>query len=207
MIPYVKKMFITPPRPHIVVGVGELGQLKGWLVQIKKNGTNTVIFVSPDKEVTAMTRHGAEHKAWKPTAKSTAWFKRLPGKGWYVINAELLHSKVPGIRDTHYIHDILVCDGELLLGTTYAQRYALLQRLFWTKEAAGTLTQSHVVLDENTWLVRNVRGSQKKIFESLTAPEDEGIVFKNPQGIFNLTDGKGAPWLAKCRRPKANYSR
>lgn len=147
-----------------------------------------------------MGRHNNEHKQWQFTPPTAAIFKSLPGKGWYVINAELLHSKVVGLRDINYIHDILVEDGEYLLGTTYAQRYARLLMLFLKGQEQ---TESHFVLDDHTWLAKNHKGSFKSLFKSLDRPEDEGLVLKNPEGKLAPKDNSG--WTVKCRRPQKNF--
>jgi hypothetical protein len=200
---YDKFTYIFPPRAESAIPPNLLKayQRTNWIAQVKKNGTNSVIFVSPDKEVFAMGRHNNEHKQWNFTSESAAIFKAMPGKGWNVVNAELLHSKVPGIRDINYIHDILVEDGEYLIGTTYAERYSRLLMLFLHERHAPKT--SHFILNENTWLARNHEGSFRKLFDSLTDPEDEGIVLKNMTGRLSPKDNSG--WTVKCRRPHKNF--
>lgn len=200
---YEKFTYIFPPRAETAIPPNLLKayQRKHWTAQVKKNGTNSVIFVSPEKKVFAMGRHNNDHKQWSFTPETAAIFKALPGKGWYVINAELLHSKVSGIRDINYIHDILVDDGEYLLGTTYAQRYSRLLMLFLHDTA--TTTYSHFVLDKHTWLARNHDGSFAELYDSLTNPEDEGIVLKNMLGRLAIKGNGG--WTVKCRRPHKNF--
>ncbi|CAM6055322.1 unnamed protein product [Sphagnum tenellum] len=83
------------------------------------NGTASVLAISPDRQIVAMNRHREEHKLWTPTAANIADFAKLPGKGWYVFVAELMHSKVPGIKNVNYVHDILVADGKHLTGETF----------------------------------------------------------------------------------------
>jgi hypothetical protein len=202
-VPYTKFIYLTPPRPENAIPPSRLKtfERKHWIAQIKKNGTNSVIFVSPEKKVTAMGRHNNEHKQWQFTPESAAIFKALPGTGWYVINAELMHSKVPGIRDINYIHDVLVEDGDYLLGTTYAQRYSRLLMLFLHNNTE--MTQSHFALDRNTWLVRNHPQGFRELFDSLSAPEDEGLVLKNTLGRLAPKDNSG--WNVKCRRPHKNF--
>jgi hypothetical protein len=202
-IPYNKFTYISPPRAESAIPPNLLKayQRTNWIAQVKKNGTNSVIFVSPDKEVTAMGRHNNEHKQWQFTPESSAIFKTLPGRGWYVINAELMHSKVAGIRDINYIHDVLVEDGEYLLGSTYAQRYSRLLMLFLHKKPSGPI--SHFILDDHTWLARNHEGSFIDLFNSLDAPEDEGIVLKNMQGHLSPKNNNG--WTVKCRRSHKNF--
>src|ERR1700756_4000556 len=125
--------YLTPPRTEAKIPPSLLSMYEegGWLAQVKKNGTNSVIFVPPTREPFAYNRHGERHKAWEFDAESARFFKKLPGRNWYVFNAELLHSKVSGgPRNTNYLHDVLVYDGTYLLGRTYLERYNLLFKAF-----------------------------------------------------------------------------
>jgi hypothetical protein len=198
--------FISPPRAEQKISTMLLPfyERRGWQAQIKKNGTSSLIFVAPNKELVTKTRHGEDHKAWQVTPGSGAIFKRLPGKGWYVINAELLHSKTPHIKDTHYIYDVLVNDGVVLFGTTYAQRYAILQKLFLHNPLA--CEQSHYILDAHTWLARNVRENFQGVFNALKNDEDEGLVLRDMTGKLSLSDSANAAWMCKVRRTHKNYT-
>lgn len=201
---YDKFTYLYPPRAENAIPPSKLGeyQRKGWIAQVKKNGTNSVIFVPPDRKVFAMGRENNQHKQWDFSPGSAEIFRSIPGNGWYVINAELLHSKVSGLRDINYIHDILVDNGEYLIGTTYAQRYSRLLMMFLN----GNLPkeQSHYVLNQHTWLARNHGSDFTGLFESLERPEDEGIVLKNMQGKLAIKNNNG--WTVKCRRLHKNFS-
>lgn len=200
---YDKFIYTYPPRAEHAIPPKRLSlyERKKWIAQVKKNGTNSVIFISPEKKVFAMGRHNNQHKQWNFTPESEAAFKSMPGKGWNVINVELMHSKVAGIRDINYIHDILVEDGQYLIGTTYAERYARLLMLFLKDQNNGT--QSHFVLNAHTWLAKNHRENFTDLFRSLEKPEDEGLVLKNPEGLLSPKDNTG--WTVKCRRPHKNF--
>ena len=204
---YTEFSYIAPPRAEAKIPVGMLNLYEegGWLAQIKKNGTNSVIFVPPDRVPFAYNRHGERHKAWEFDKESAALFARLPGKNWYVFNAELLHNKVSdGPRNTNYLHDVLVHDGTYLLGRSYAERYNLLSKTFGRSISGDAYT--HFVLNEQTWLAKSLLKGFKQIFkEKLAEEEDEGLVLKDPRGVLSTTDGKGAPWMAKIRKPMKNY--
>ncbi len=201
---YNSPTFIKPPRAEQAIPsiLFPLYEKRGYWGQIKKNGTNNIIAVSPDKQLTTWERHGNPHKLWSFTEASAAAFKSLPG-GWHVINTELMHSKTPGIKDTNYIHDILVHDGEFLVGTTYAQRYAILQKLF-LNNAQGS-TPSHWIINAHTWLARNFRESFQAIFAGIAEPKvDEGIILKDPNMTLSVNTNNS--WLVKARVPHKNYS-
>ncbi len=204
LVDYNKLVYITPPRaeqaiPKTLLNIWESQK---WIAQVKKNGTNTVIFVAPDKSLTFMGRHGNMLKAWQPTKDSSEIFKQLPDNSWYVINAELMNNKTKNVKNTFYIFDILVSNNKYLLGTTYAQRYKLLMDLFLKTDSKQE--KSHFILNDNAWLARNIRNGFLKTFSSLNGDEDEGLVIKNPCGLLTVKDNH--EWMIKCRRKVENKS-
>ncbi len=207
--------YLYPPRPVSAGAVAPnfLGhyEREGWVVQAKLNGTCNVMAVAPDrKTIKAMSRHADAHKLWAPSKHTVAPFAKLPGDGWYVFVAELMHSKVTGgPRDINYINDILVADGEYLVGTTFAERQELLLKLFGiTDKTKGEI--SHYVIDAHTWLARPHSSGFAGLFKTLTDADImyEGIVLKNPRGKLAMCGKEAAntKWLAKCRRGGKNYS-
>lgn len=205
---YENQAYLWPPRPDQAIPPTLLSyyENRGYVAQIKKNGTCSVIFVSPDKKVTAMSRHNDQHKAWQPTPAVMKRFADLPGKGWYVFVAELLHNKVPGIKNVNYIHDILVRDGEYLVGSTQAERQQILRDLFVKGDEERTY--SHFILDEHTWLTIQYKAGFKKLFERLTADEDEGVVLKDPNAKLQICSRQNSNngGMVKCRKPHKNFS-
>jgi hypothetical protein len=124
--------FFPPPRPEQAIPPDLIRdcEARGFIAQIKKNGTNNVITVSPGHELTTTTRYGTPHQLWTPSEASGQTFRSLPGKDWYVLNAELLHSKTAQIKDVNFIFDIYVHRSQKLIDHTFAQRQALLFALF-----------------------------------------------------------------------------
>lgn len=199
---YKSYSYITPPRAEGKVAPATLPfyEQKGWIAQCKKNGTNSVIFVPPSEKIFAKTRHNDDHKAWKFTEGSSKIFDETRNAGWNVFNAELMHSKGNGFRDINYLHDVLVWNGEYLIGKTYQERFELLQNIFCDIKDE---THSHYVINDHTWLAKNFKADFSKLFHSLTNNEDEGLVLKNPKGKLELRDNTG--WLVKCRKFHKNY--
>lgn len=153
-----------------------------------------------------MNRHNEPHKLWAPTPASSAAFKGLPGQGWYVFVAELLHSKVKGgPRDTNYIFDVLVADGEYLVGKSFEERQAILDSIF--PDSIGE-TVSHRIINANTWVAKLHDEDFRDLFDGLSADEDEGIVIKDPAAKLALCSRELAnqTWQVKIRKKHANYS-
>lgn len=206
---YETYSYLYPPRPDQAVSPMMLPQLErqGFIIQIKKNGTCNVIAVKPSTgEIKAMNRHAEPHKAWSPDPAKMNAFLDLPGEGWYVFVAELLHSKVAGLRHINYVHDILVADGEYLVGQTQAARQAILHELFATPRREKTY--SHYIVDDYTWVVREYRSGFKKLYDGLTNPEDEGVVLKKPSARLALCAREKSNNLGmlKARKAHKNYS-
>lgn len=205
---YSKYAYLWPPRPDKAITPEMLSSVErqGYIAQVKKNGTCNVIAVSPDKDIVAMNRHKEEHKLWTPNMAKLGAFTNLPGEGWYVFVAELLHSKVPGIRDINYVHDMLVCDGEYLVGVSQSDRHAKLRALFGTDDLSEEY--SHWVVDDHTWVARQFDQGFKALYDSLDRPEDEGLVLKMPTAPLQLCTRQASnnAGMLKSRKAHKNYS-
>lgn len=208
---YEKYRYLFPPRPEQAISPLSLSlfESRGYVAQLKKNGTSNVMAISPKREIIAMMRDKTAHKAWSPDERTRQTFLNLPGRGWYYFAMELLNNKVPGIRHINYIFDILVADGTYLVGKTFLERQAILADLF--PDAVDTLGGGHKVIDDHTWLATVSTGGFGRMFASLEQkmrPEDEGLVLKKPEAklVFCSTATANAGWQVKCRLPTKNYS-
>lgn len=200
--------FLWPPRPTKTVMPDFLGivEKQGWICQVKKNGTCTVIeYDAASGSVKAWTRHNEPHKQWTPDLSGPCLrkLKELTG-GTYILVGELLHSKVPGIRDTLYLFDILVHDGKSLVGASYRERLGLLFSLWEIKEQ----NPHYVKVDERLWIANSFRSGFRNLFDSLVSPEDEGLVMKNPEATLDpcVRELANTKWSLKCRKPTKNYT-
>lgn len=213
MIEYNDFNYLWPPRPEQAVPSTLLHHYErsGWSASFKKNGTCSIIAVHPkDHKLIAMNRHNEVHKAWTPTDEVMATFYGLPGDYWYVFVAELLHNKGGGYRNVNYIHDILVVNGEYLVGSTHSKRYAILHDdVFKSHIRNGRETYSHHELDQHTWLAIEYDTGFKKLYDGITDEIDEGLVLRDPNVPLAYCTRQKANTLglAKCRRKvNTNYS-
>jgi hypothetical protein len=203
---YTSYQYLFPPRPEKAIPTGLLPfyAKKKWIGQYKKNGTCNILVMTPEYKFIAMNRHGEEHKAWAPTELSTAPFKLLE-PGWYVFVSEVLNNKVPGIRDTQYVFDLLVYKGVYLVGSTLSSRLSILHDMFSAHFIAETY--SHYVITPNVWLAKTITSGFLKKFEAIENPEDEGLVLKNPEAeLEHCMKGANNGWQVKCRKPHKNFS-
>ena len=216
---YDEYNYLWPPRPENALPTSSLQfyEKRGWVAQMKMNGTCTVVFVSPDGELIFKTRHNEDHKNWVPSDESTKVFRDLPGDGWYVFVCELLHNKTSLVKDTFYIFDILVNDGELLVGSTFTDRISLLQTIFDVKDEENVVSlgsDGYYILNSNAWLAKTITADFKAVWRVAdnNKPEDgaplvEGLVLKNPKAVLDVPGRRtdNSDWQVKCRVSHKNY--
>lgn len=184
--------FLYPPRPEKAIPPDLINyyQSKGWIAQIKKNGTCCVIYVNEKGIPTFWNRHKELQKAWVAPEFIVDYFKQFPDS---FIVAELLHNKSPNVKNTLYIFDILRYKGKDLLGTTYSERMHLINSEF----PAG----------KNIILAECYTENFEELFKSLSEDIDEGLVFKNPKARLKpaFKKGSNADWQVKVRKKSKNY--
>lgn len=203
MKPYTEAKFLYPPRPVAKILPSLLGyyEQRGYWGQIKKNGTCSILGVGPKGEIYIQTRHGEDHKLWRPTDPSLHPFKNIANGKWRVFVVEVMDAKTPGIKDTIYVHDIIVNDGKILERTTFAERQKLLRKIF-TKRTKGGLGYEKVT--DKVWLAILIKSKFKAIFDSVDDPKvDEGLVLKDPNGKLEpmWRESANSRWQVKCRKP------
>jgi hypothetical protein len=185
-------MFLYPPRPENAIPPSLINsyERRGWICQIKKNGTCSLAFVDGMDNVTFKTRHNEFHKAWTPTKEIISFFAGFPNS---VFVFELLHSKGGDIRNTVYLFDVLEWLGRDLVGTTLKERL--------------TLLASIVPPTPNITVAKVYTEGLSSLFVGLTSPLDEGIVLKNPEAVLRSCDrdSLNAGWQVKCRKATKNY--
>jgi len=201
---YNEYAYLWPPRPEqkIPQGMLKFYENRGFLAQVKKNGTCTVIFAK-GKEVIFKTRHNDDHKLWSPTPEHIRFFQ-TPSNNWNVYVAELIHSKVSGgPKNQLYIFDKIVDEGIHLVGTSFEDRQLLLKSQWEPIADEGDSTRIHDYIS----VANNFAGDFAKLFMTLK-PEDEGLVLKNPKAVLKACMKQDAnnAWQVKCRIPHKNYS-
>lgn len=205
---YQEFKYLYPPRPENIISHDRIPYYEktGWVAQYKKNGTNTIIACSPTGELTLMNRHFEKHKAWQITSHlKDALAKILPKGSWTVLTGEILHNKTPTVKDTLFIHEVLVYESKFLLGTTFLERQKILEKLL----PGGEEKYSHFELTPKLWRAKLLTKDLEGLFLAIKEPKiDEGLVLKKPDGILKFCDTtkSNAAWQIKVRYPAKNYS-
>lgn len=216
-----KKMFVMwPPRPEGSIPPEDLPRYPGWLVQRKFNGTRTLVFLDPDGRVHLRGRHQQNHRAYKPTSGMLESLGRLreskntDATEWQVFDGELLHNKTRNLKDRLVLFDVLVHDGQYLIGTSCQDRVKLLSAILGDPKDHESETGRQIALswDKRVWLAETFSpktGTQTiRLFqELLDLDEIEGLVLKDPLGRLEpgVTEKNNSSWLIRCRKPHKNY--
>lgn len=221
--------YIFPPRPADAIPRDQtslLGEMQ-WLAQLKFNDTRCLVKYLPDGTIELWNRHGERIRNYTTPDWLLAELHQvremlgLSSTGYHLLDGGLLDSKHKAIKDTLVIWDILVRDGEHLLGTTYGYRYSII--------AQGTVPWyfSHPSYDKpikfglaygdgpEWWNVihpENHTPDQwphlwdtidkiNKPFEGTAGPLIEGLVFKNPLGMLGMgfKEKNNSEWLMRSR--------
>jgi len=211
-IAYRAGFVMFPPRPEGSVHPDDLLQYPGWWAQRKFNGTRTVIFIDPEGTATIKNRHKEDHRAYKLTGEMREAIRSLPlERGtWHVLDGELMHSKTKGLKDRIVVFDILVHDGEYLVGTTVKDRFDLLFYAVGEPDTYEDETGSELALrvNDNLWLAEMFDSDLPDRFRELNALDEiEGLVLKDPGGKMQpgVIEKNNTSWLIRCRKPHKNY--
>jgi hypothetical protein len=215
---YESFRYLWPPRPETKIAPTDLGVIEsmGWWGQAKFNGTCTVIYVPAATEPfpggsrgsVAMGRHGPDHVLdWQPGASWQAFEATLDG-GWHVFVGELLHSKGVGVKDTIVLFDMLVEDGDYLVGKTLYDRFNRLERLLKAYNSEPQIKLTHREYNQGVWLVENRARAFRLWFDAEAPAMVEGLCFKDKNAKLRLCSRSSANsgGQVKCRKPKANVS-
>ena len=176
---YLSYRYIFPPRPSNAIPDEDLdswdnGSLVG---QPKLNGSNCTIYTN-GVEFRVMNRHNQPLTRFE--LKDEVIKNLYKGNGeWLVINGEYMNkSKQDENRRTFnhkfVVFDILVLDGEYMVGKTFDERILILDGLYGQKECEKEYLYG---ISENIYRVKSYYGKFKEIFDKLTLIDMiEGLV-------------------------------
>ena len=207
---YASFRYIFPPRPKNPVPNTELtfwdnGSL---IAQPKLNGSNCLIFTNGEKHI-AMNRHNGRLTNFQLKDDEIKDLYKGNG-GWTVLNGEYLNKNKQDENRKAFNHkfvifDILVNDGDYLVGKTFEERIALLDTMFGQNECEKSYLYG---ISENVYRVKSYDNQFNMLYDTLT-PIDliEGLVLKRKtarleMGTSELNNVKSQ---IKCRKETKNY--
>lgn len=215
---YQKFMYLTPPRPVTTIKpfsshYEAMKKRKNFIAQLKMNGQRNGLYVDPDVDIDMWNRHKTHHLNYNAQAWVVEMLKDIikssnatPGK-WLVLDGELLHCKDKTTKNIFYFWDVLVHDGEYLLGTTYEERHQMLLDLFAPLGAVHE-DEGVIKVTDNFWLAKNIAPEQyDEAWKQTKTSYVEGFVFKNKKGKLAPCIGErnNSDWMVRCRRKSNSY--
>lgn len=215
VLPFVSKLIMYPPRPNTAIPPDTLSKYVGWWAQRKWNGTRNLLFVLPDGSFELWNRHKQQHKQYKLTTSMKASIQELASKlergVFHVFDSELMDAKTTKLKDRIVLYDVLVHNGQYLIGTTYKQRYETLSGILGNPQEHESDTGRRLALrfNKNLWLTEVFTDKLDERFkEALGVDEIEGLVLKDPKGKldFGVREENNGMWMIRVRKPHKNYA-
>lgn len=207
---YTSFRYLYPPRPKNPIPNTELSFWdNGSLIcQVKLNGSNCLIFTNGEKHI-AMNRHNGRLTNFQLKDDEIKELYKGTG-GWTVLNGEYLNKNKQDENRKAFNHkfvifDILVNDGDYLVGKTFEERITLLDTMFGQNECEKSYLYG---ISENVYRVKSYENQFNMLYDTLT-PIDliEGLVLKRKtarleMGTSELNNTKSQ---VKIRKATKNY--
>ena len=206
---YNSYRYLYPPRPQNAVPSTDLNYYDNgsFIGQPKLNGSNSTIYTDGVK-VIIMNRHGDRLTRFEIKDDEILSLYKGTG-GWTVLNGEYMNKSK---RDENsvfnhkfVIFDILVNDGDYLIGKTFKQRVELLDEMFSKVECEKDYLWG---ISDNVYRVKSYENNFSMLFDTLT-PIDmiEGLVLKRVNARLEMgnTELNNTKSQVKARKKCNSY--
>lgn len=214
---YNKFNYLYPPRPEFKLPASELPTYNNgeYIAQPKYNGSACMVFTNRT-ELHVYNRHKQPLSYYSPAIH----FKELAKTDkWFVYCGEYLNKSKLGEtgekeRDKFVIWDVLVWDGEYLIGETLSSRLQLLEMIYPCQRAVATAERfeiyDHLCCTEHTGIYKapTYVHSFEKLYEEIIKTDlYEGVVLKKINSTlgYGLQELNNQDWQVKCRKTTKNY--
>lgn len=207
---YNNYKYIFPPRPKNAIMSSDLDfwDNNTLLAQPKLNGSNSVLFISPEK-IIVMNRHNQTLTNVRVSVDEIKKIYKGNG-GWMVLNAEYMNkSKSDENRQVFnhkfVIFDILVLDNDYLVGSTFEQRVLLLDELYGNVACEKDYLWK---VSDNIYRVKSYTRDFLELYNSLVEIDMiEGLVLKRKGAKLERgnTENNNTKSQLKARKPTKNY--
>jgi len=207
---YSKYKYFYPPRPKNAIPSEDLdGYDNGMFVgQPKLNGSNVSLFQNGEINH-VMNRHKERMTNFKLTSEELNEVYRGCGE-WSVLNGEYMNKSKKDhnnavFNDKFVIFDLLVLDGNYLIGHSFQDRIDLMDEVFGTQESEYDYLYK---ITDNIYRVKSFDSNFKSLYD-LWTPTDmiEGLVLKrkNAKLEMGLTESNNTRSQIKCRKRTKLY--
>jgi len=200
--------YIYPPRPATKVPSTGLNTYEnmGFIAQPKLNGSCGVLSTN-GIEVKLMNRHKSSFARELINKDHLRQLHR--GSGWTVLVGEFMNKSKRDRKGNLFngvfvIFDILVYNGKHLVGSTFIERQAILDKEYPSRDYDGFISS----VSQNVYRVNNfVSDFGSKWNDIIKTDMYEGWVMKRPSGKLEkgIRENNNTGWQLKCRKPTKNY--
>lgn len=209
--------YIFPPRPEVKTSQADLSKYDNgeYICQPKYNGSCCIIFTN-GTECYVYNRHK------KPLAVSKEIeFKKLAqSEQWYVYAGEYLNKGKAGERgekerDKFIIWDVIVWEGQYLIGKTIEERLILLEKIYPCRRLVVHPDKlemyKHLCCTEYKGIYKapTYLNSFADLYEEIVQTDlYEGIVLKKKDSrlTFGFQELNNHDWQIKCRKETKLYN-
>lgn len=203
------KKYIYPPRPETKIPSSSLetfDKMGKFIAQPKLNGSSMEVYTN-GKTITLMNRHKEPIACKMDKGELLALFS---GENEMILCGEYMNKNQKDETGKYWnlkyvIWDIIMYNGQHLIGTTFEERYQLLEKLFPGKPVKKHLHQ----ISENVFRVNAIKTGFKKVFDEITKYDMyEGLVMKRIDGKLEngTTEKNNVRTQIKCRKETKNYN-
>lgn len=207
---YNKYLYIYPPRPKNPIPSSDLDEYdnNSLFAQLKFNGSNCLIFTNGET-IHIMNRHNQRLTGVQISDEMLKLNIGSTGK-WWVLNGEYLNKNKKDENNQPFNHklvifDILVHEGEYLIGKTFGERIELLDTIFGQKQSEKEYLWK---ISENIYRAKSYLNSFKNLYDRYT-PVDmiEGVVLKRRAAKLEIgnTENNNFRGMIKARKETKNY--
>ena len=174
------------------------------VAQPKLNGSNCTIYMN-GQNFYVYNRHGQRMTGFDIDSKEIS--NLYKGKGWMVLNGEYMNkSKKNEFGETFNhkfcIFDILVYDGNYLVGKTFQERINLLDGFY------GKAENYISPISENIFRIKSYYSDFESLYNNLVNIDMvEGLVLKRKSAKLEVgsTENNNIKSQIKIRKPTKNY--
>jgi ATP-dependent DNA ligase len=175
-----------------------------WTAEVKKNGWRCLAY-KEGGALTLWTRHHTTINDPLPEIRGLLTDMLPDG---CVIDGELLQNRTKQIKGVYYVFDLLVVNGKSITGHPLWDRRQFLETILWTamSKIADRGGNVHPIYLATQYQI----GKVKLYYDSITGEENEGIVLKNVNSIYNASESRclqNPHWLKVKRVENHVYTR
>ncbi len=206
--PYKNGIFIYPPRPEHCISSDNLNKFDNneYIAEPKLNGSSCGLYINADSYY-QKNRHGSSIVNFKMSDKEIISLYR--GTGDMLLEGEYMNknqndSSGKPFNIKYVIWDILVLNGQYLVGTTVEERLNLLMETFQPKEYDEFLYQ----ISENVFMVKSFENNFLELYNKITKIDMyEGWVLKRKNALLErgTREVNNAGWQLKARKSSKLY--